>query len=139
MKLVHGSEAADKVNAFYQAQGVRALARDHDLFFLALEVETIFGAVRYCIENKVPLLRSMMIDENVRRAGLGSLLLKRFSRFLDDTGTRNVFCVPYAHLEHFYQSAGFAKVREDSAPGFLQARLIEYRQKPAEFILMMRP
>jgi N-acetylglutamate synthase-like GNAT family acetyltransferase len=139
VKLVPGAEAAEKVNAFYQAHGGRALARDHDLFFLALDGETILGAVRYCVENDVPLLRSMMIDGSVRRGGLGTLLLKRFSTFLDETDARNVFCVPYAHLESFYQSVGFQKVREDSAPDFLQARLREYRQKPTEFILMMRP
>jgi N-acetylglutamate synthase-like GNAT family acetyltransferase len=139
IEMIKGLDASDIVNPFYQAHAGKAVARDADLFFVAFMNDKVVGAVRFCVENEVPMLRSMMIDKDYRRQKIGQQLLTAFNEYLEQNKVQNTFCLPYAHLIEFYGSIGFQKIAESEAPLFLQERLAEYRKKPDQFTCMMRP
>jgi N-acetylglutamate synthase-like GNAT family acetyltransferase len=124
-----GSSAKLAVETFLHANGSRAVARPDDLFFLAYENDEIIGSVRFCVEEKTPMLRTMMIGENARRRGVGSQLLDEFRSYLDQNEIHDVYCIPYSHLLDFYSQIGFSLIDESKLPEFLQARLVEYRSK----------
>lgn len=138
VRVVSGAEAKPVIDAFYQRCASKHLARDSDIFFLALVDEQVVGAVRFCVEFKTPLLRSMMIDEKFRQRGIGRKLLKAFETYLDDRGIQETYCIPYSHLAQFYGQIGFRLTNEVEAPVFLQERLIEYRNLPKTFVCMRR-
>lgn len=129
-----GLHEDDQLADFYG----KPLARKSDLFFLAYALDELVGAVRFCVEEDVPLLRSMVIKETAQRKGIGTQLLHEFEAHLRRTETRNIYCLPYAHLTEFYAQIGFRQVAEETIPLFLQKRLMEYRTKPGEFICMHR-
>lgn len=116
-----------------------AKARLDDIFFLAMMDETLIGCVRYCIENNTPMLRTMRVDTNHQRRGVGLALLASFAAYLDDRNIRNVFCLPYSHLEAFYGRIGFGRVHQNSAPRFLQERLRGYDPTGTHYLCMKRP
>ena len=138
-----GPESALVVDPFYSSQGARHEARETDLFFVASRGPEVLGTVRFCEEFGTPLLRSMMVAESDRRAGVGRLLLNAFENHLKSLGDPETFCLPYAHLVGFYGLIGFELVVDESLiPQFLQDRLIEYRAKHADsgkkFVCMRR-
>lgn len=135
---IQGAQSLALLNSFYTQYGGRPLARESDVFFYALECESILGAVRFCLEEETPLLRSMLIHPDFRRQGLGRQLLIEFEAYLIAQNIKNTFCLPYEHLESFYGEIGFKKIDESDAPLFLRERLVEYRKKPQSFICMSR-
>jgi N-acetylglutamate synthase-like GNAT family acetyltransferase len=124
--LQAGREAAGLVDLFYASNGSSGRARSDDLFFLPIREEKLIGCVRYCVEHETPMLRTVQVHLDHRRQGVGRALLHRFAAYLDNHGDRNVFCLPYSHLENFYGLIGFARVSRNDAPGFLQERLSAY-------------
>lgn len=138
IKVIPGTEAASLVNPFYLSQSGKALARDFDLFFIAFKNAEVVGAVRYCEEENVPMLRSMMVREDQRGNGIGQHLLRAFEKHLVDNQIKNTFCLPYGHLGKFYGLIGFKVIAEENAPQFLQERLREYRKKPDVFMCLQR-
>lgn len=138
IKVIPGAEAASLVNPFYLSQSGKAFARDSDLFFIAFKNAEVVGAVRYCEEENVPMLRSMMVREDQRGHGIGQHLLRAFERYLNDNRIQNTYCLPYGHLGDFYGFIGFKIIEENTAPKFLQDRLAEYRKKPDVFMCMKR-
>lgn len=138
IKKVSGSEFKSKIDAFYARYGMSARARDTDLFFLAFNQEEVIGSVRFCIEEDVAVLRSMMIADFARAKGLGFRLLQEFQAHLNSNKTVEAYCLPYAHLEKFYGKIGFKKIADDEAPKFLQERAVDYRAKGETTILMKR-
>ena len=138
---VLGAEGSALVNPFYVSQGANAIARPEDLFFLALVGDSIVGAVRFCIEEGAPMLRSMMVHRDHRQQGIGRILLKEFDDYLNAKSYRDTHCLPYGHLVGFYGLIGFEKRVEVSAPAFLIERLADYRAKnpTTDYIYMRRP
>jgi N-acetylglutamate synthase-like GNAT family acetyltransferase len=133
-----GLEVKAEVDAFYAKNGGNARARDEDLFFLARVEEKLAGAVRFCLEEGHPMLRSMMIREDLRSKGLGKCLLGAFAEFLDEENIRSVHCLPFNYLEKFYGSIGFRKADPEQIPAFLATRMAEYNKKPQKVICMVR-
>lgn len=138
IKIIPGAEAAGLVNSFYQEHGSKAVARDVDTFFVAFNGADVVGAVRFCVENDTPLLRTMMIHKDYRRQKIGQLLLAAFKEYLEKNQVRDTYCLPYAHLLEFYGSIGFKLIEEKKAPLFLQERLLQYRKQPELFACMVR-
>lgn len=139
IEIQDGAQSQTLVDPFYAKNGSQGLARPEDVFFLAMLESELVGCVRFCVEEKTPLLRTMMIDQKYRRSGIGLSLLKAFASFLDENSIRDVFCLPYAHLDQFYGKIGFQSVDETDTPAFLLARLAKYRAKEDNFICMRRP
>jgi N-acetylglutamate synthase-like GNAT family acetyltransferase len=134
-----GDRVRDLVDAFYERNGSSARARPDDIFLLAMMDETLIGCVRYCIENNTPMLRTMRVDTNHQRRGVGLALLAGFAEYLDGRNIRNVFCLPYSHLEEFYGRIGFVRVSLNSTPPFLQERLHGYDPTGTHYLCMKRP
>jgi N-acetylglutamate synthase-like GNAT family acetyltransferase len=134
-----GHEVHQAVNTFYASNGSNAKARPDDLFFLAMEGDSVIGCVRYCVENEVPMLRTMRVTQAWQRQGVGLALLTRFVGYIDEHRIRDVFCLPYSHLDRFYGLRGFMTLPIDQAPVFLQERLQIYDPTGALYICMKRP
>jgi len=139
IRLRKGREAAPLVDVFYAFNRSSGRARPDDLFFLAMKRAKLIGCVRYCVEHETPMLRTMQVHPDYRRQGVGRSLLIRFAAYLDDHGDRNVYCLPYSHLENFYELIGFVRVSPDDAPGFLKERLSTYDPAGTRYICMRRP
>lgn len=139
-KKASGLEVTSQVNAFLEKNGGHGASRDSDLFFLAMLDGTVVGSVRFCIEESTPMLRTMMIEEDFRKLGVGSKLLKLFQEYLDANSIRDTFCVPYSHLRAFYSKIGFEPCDESTAPPFLKERIVGYRARNPEkhYALMKR-
>ena len=139
IQVKDGDVARLLVDPLFERNGSRARAREDDLFFLAMIENSLAGCVRYCVESGTPMLRSMMVDEQQRRMGIGLKLLQEFAAYLDRNQIQNVYCLPYAHLETFYARAGFLRVHPGEAPAFLQERLQDYTWTGTRCICMRRP
>jgi N-acetylglutamate synthase-like GNAT family acetyltransferase len=139
IEMKNGPEVRTLVDPFYAIHGSRGSARDADVFFLAMEKDRLTGCVRYCVEQQTPLLRTMMIDQKLRRKGIGLMLLEKFAAYLDQNNIHNVFCLPYAHLEAFYGTIGFHRVDTDEIPAFLLERMGVYEEGGSRNICMRRP
>lgn len=139
IEVASGREVQQAVDAFYSSNGSDAKARPDDLFFLAMEEDSMIGCVRYCVENEVPMLRTMRVARAYQRQGVGLAMLTRFVHYLDEHQIRNVFCLPYAHLDRFYGLRGFVSLPANEAPAFLQERLQSYDPAGTLYICMKRP
>ena len=139
IELREGRDVAKLVDSFYEFNGSSGRSRPDDLFFLAMSGESLLGCVRYCVENETPMLRTMQVHRDRRRQRIGLSLLTRFAEYLDTSCIRNVYCLPYPHLEDFYGRVGFVRVSAVDAPAFLQERLRAYDPSGTLYICMRRP
>src|SRR5215510_9151537 len=85
-----------------------------------------YGAVRLSPENRVLVLRGMMIAPSRQRQGIGARMLSEASKLM---GSQECFCLPHGWLEGFYGIIGFAKIDDHDAPPHLRERLAEGRKK----------
>lgn len=61
IEQVQGKDATPAVDEFYKRNGSKGTAREDDLFFIAYSGDKIVGCVRFCIEEGIPLLRTMYV------------------------------------------------------------------------------
>jgi len=79
----------------------------------------------------------MRVKVQERGKGTGSKLLKAIDKQING---RQCYCLPFGHLEKFYNKIGFMKVEPANAPLFLQKRFIEYKKKfPSTLIMIKQP
>lgn len=138
VRTANGSAAKAQMNSFYESVGSLGRARDEDLFFIAYKDGLIAGCVRYCVESKLPMLRTMMVAREFRNNGVGRALLKSFEEFLEEHSVRNTYVIPFEHLENFYGSIGFKKVTGIQIPTYLKDRLELYKSSGKQYICMHR-
>lgn len=138
VRRAQGSTVKAQMNAFYESVGSLGRARDEDLFFVAYKDGHLAGCVRFCVESKIPMLRTMQVAKEFRRMGVGHELLKAFAEYLDENNIRNTYCIPFAHLEEFYESIGFKKVVGILIPTYLKERLELYSSSGKQYICMHR-
>lgn len=101
--------------------------------------DDVVGIIRLCHENKFYVLRTMQIHPNYQRKGLGAQILKKYDQLLRERQIDEVYCMPYAHLESFYNKIGFVKICDSDAPIFLQERVKATRiRKPNEPVILMK-
>ena len=125
-----------RVDSFCRERGYRGFLCPEAAVVVAELGRDLIGLGRIQAEGGVLVLRGMRVDMPHRRSGIGTRLLELL---LAAIGTRACYCIPYAHLRGFYQSAGFIDHETPSAPGFLRDRLNEYREAGNDVILMLRP
>jgi len=139
IKNLWGKEAKSVVRAIYHDEGNGIVIRESDLFFVCVVNGIAAASVRYCVEGDgVPMLRTMRVSKKFQRQGLGLRLLHAFAEYLDKNNIRDVFCLPYLHLDGFYGAIGFKIVRDDEVPLFLQERMREYGAKGQRVLCMRR-
>ena len=136
VERVFGRDARERLAEFYGREWDDTKIRDEDLFFLALEGEAIIGSVRYCVEEGSSMFRSLLIDRAARSRGIGKLLVKACTKYMQEAAVSVAYCIPYAHLEGYYTALGFKRVDGGLVPEFLQLRIREYRASGSNVICM---
>jgi pimeloyl-ACP methyl ester carboxylesterase/GNAT superfamily N-acetyltransferase len=128
----------ERVRAFYVACGHRGLLAAGDRVLVAEREGEIIGAVRFCVEEGVQVLRTMRVRTDAQRRGVGRALLQRFATLLEGGPC---YCLPFAHLAGFYGEIGFREVAPEDLPPHLARRLAQYRaERPrVDMIAMRRP
>ena len=125
-----------KIREFYQRVGYAAdISEDDDIITARMDGD-IIGAVRLCQENGVTVLRGMYVADDFQRAGVGTILLKKFLKLLAEKNIGEAYCIPYTHLETFYARIGFRQITPLAAPEFLRRRLLKYLNEERDCILM---
>ncbi|WP_288379054.1 GNAT family N-acetyltransferase [uncultured Massilia sp.] len=127
---------ADALARLYRDAGYGAAVGAEDTVLVAKTAASLVGAVRLCREEGVLVLRGMQVRRDVQRQGIGSRLLATCLPYL---ARAEAFCLPYAHLEGFYATAGFAPADSAALPAFLADRLATYRSRGQDVIAMRRP
>jgi N-acetylglutamate synthase-like GNAT family acetyltransferase len=138
IQIIRGGEFKDSIDSFYAAHGSRAKARVDDIYFLAFLSKEIIGAVRFCIEEGTPMLRTMLVDLSYRKLGIGTKLLEAYANFVVERSIHDIYCLPYPHLEKFYAKIGFYKIDISTAPKFLEHRAKLYLEGNEIVICMKR-
>lgn len=125
----------DAVADFYDRCGYTGGIQPGDMTFIAKSTEEILGAARLAIENGVLVLRGMQVIKNLQRHGIGKNLLTALNKAI---GTRECYCIPYAHLKEFYGCIGFFEIAPSIGPAHLQERLKQYLDSGLNVVLMSR-
>jgi GNAT superfamily N-acetyltransferase len=124
-----------RIEASYAAWGYRGGVLPQDIVYVAEQECDAVAAVRRTREHGFVLLRGMYVAPERQRRGIGSRLLDFFVSHLD----RSVcYCVPYVHLRAFYGRAGFVPLDHTLAPAFLRERLVAYRARGLDVLVMRR-
>lgn len=109
---------------------------DNDLgVFIAEDDGIIIGVMRLCVEEGHTILRTVHVQEEYRGRDIGRRMLERFQEAVRGV---DCYCVPYAHLVHFYGIIGFQQIPPEEAPPHLAERMKSYRERGLDAILMMR-
>ena len=138
IKRLVGKEVAPLVDAFYEQEGKNHRANPGDLFFVAYLDNKVVGLCRFCIEENTPLLRSMIVQSDLRAQKIGAKILESFENYLNENNIGPTYCIPYDHLEKFYSLINFKVVRDEDCPAFLQERIKKYRSNNQERFMMMK-
>ena len=137
------------VNKFYKACRYSAKAGRTDVVFVVrLQAESahqpIIAALRLQLQqSNIALvgaspsyfLRSMCVAPEYRRQGVGLFLLQELRPFLQD---HSCYCYPFAHLQSFYSSIGFALRDPSTAPAHMVEAFMRYRRQGRDIVLMSR-
>jgi GNAT superfamily N-acetyltransferase len=125
-----------RISAAYSEWGYGAGIAPNDTAWLSEVAGALIGVVRVAPEHGTLVLRGMRIAERWRRLGIGSRMLTAVASWLNG---RECYCVPYAHLVHFYGQIGFVEISPDAAPAFLSSRVAEYKRRSLSVLVMVRP
>ena len=121
-----------QVKRFFRDQGFRAQApKSEDIYIAQLE-QRIIGALRLQPFQPFWLLRSMCIDQDYQRQGIGLFMLKQLHAELNE---RQCFCFPFKYLDHFYQTAGFNPITPEQAPKIIADKFNHYRSQGKDILL----
>jgi GNAT superfamily N-acetyltransferase len=134
VRLARREELA-RVREFLAAWAYRHQVTDEARVLVAESDGALVGLVRLEAEHGTTVLRGMRVDPAHQRRGIGTALLAEAVRQLGGTPC---YCIPYTHLLDFYAQAGFAEVAPAAAPDFLRARVLDYRERGLDVILMKR-
>ena len=124
-----------QIGSFYLACGYDGGVSEADTVLVAYDGTELAGAVRLCPDSEVIVLRGMQVLPRFQRQGIGTLLL---AACVPHFGPHAVFCLPWAHLEAFYASVGFARINPEAAPDFLSQRYSSYIARGLKVIVMER-
>lgn len=138
IEIISGLNGQEIIDPFYEQESKTHRARNTDLFFAAFAGTKIVGVCRFCVEEKTPMLRSMVVHAPLRSNKIGSMILESFEQYLDKNNFSPTYCIPYAYLSRFYEQIGFKVIKEEDAPKFLQERIKDYRGRNSELFMIMR-
>jgi N-acetylglutamate synthase-like GNAT family acetyltransferase len=126
-----GAMVGDRTEAvaFYREQLGRevAIADDEELL-LERDDGAVIAAVRLTPGHGTLELRTMVVDRQRQRTGVGSRLLARASRAIGD---RECYCLCWSYLEGFYGQVGFVRVDPATLPEFLRERFASSKDQIA--------
>ena len=120
----------------YRSWGYNGEIGNDDRVYVATHQGCPIGLVRRTDDQGILMLRGMQVDPNFQRQRVGTRLLRAF---VAELPTRECYCIPFSHLVEFYGEEGFEHYDESAAPAFLRERLVQYRAKGYDVVLMRRP
>lgn len=126
----------ERVRTAYAEWGYCGGILPGDEILIAEEDGRLVGLVRRLVEHGTTMLRGMQVAPDARGRGVGSRLL---DAFVDRIDGLECYCIPFAHLVHFYGRQGFRVELEDVTPAFLADRARAYRAKGLDVVVMRRP
>lgn len=133
------SDFQKQAEDFYKLCGRDTQLEADNTLVVAFHEDTLIGVVRLCLEYECFVLRTMQVRTDFQAQGVGLQILNRFQKLLSERRIETTYCMPYAHLERFYEKIGFAKINEQDAPLFLQERVNQNRvKKPHEPVILMK-
>lgn len=140
IKIHLSSDIKSQADNFYKSCGSEGKVDSLDVLVVAYDDNEMVGLVRLCRENGFYVLRTMRVRESYQKKGVGLSLLRNFQDLIVSSKILKTYCIPYLHLESFYEKIGFKKITEENAPDFLIQRIRSMRiKKPLEkFIIMLR-
>lgn len=128
-----------ELQRFYKKNGHKGKIQHSDTCLSLMLDKKIIAAVRLSpspsSDGQYVLLKGLWVKREMRRTGLGSLLLQKTTQYLEST-QQTCYCLAYKHLETFYRLHCFNIESEDSAPTFLWQRYQRYNSQGKELILM---
>ena len=133
-----GTHAVEKAKPLYQKYFGRSNIREDETYFFAEKSGELIGVVRLSYEESTYLLRSMLVVPNLRGKSIGLRILEAFEEYLVENSISTVYCLPWGRLEHFYEKIGFKRSLENTAPVFLQNRLVDYQKENEDEIICMK-
>lgn len=131
------NESLSYIKDHYVSFGYDSEILEDDTYLLAYDDIRLVAIVRVSTEMDQAVLRGMFIDNEYRRKGIGSQMIKELAVFIDKNFDQ-CFCIPLGHLGPFYQQIGFEKITDQEAPLFIQKRIDNYRQSEMDVLLMKR-
>ncbi|WP_051202110.1 GNAT family N-acetyltransferase [Ferrimonas senticii] len=122
------AEQAPLATAFYRRCGSKEQARGDERIAVLRRSSASGVAVIAAVLRLTPcegywLLRALLVDPDHRQQGLASMLLD----FAGAEFAEPIWCFPYPHLRHLYQTAGFRESADVPAP--IAARHLAYSRK----------
>lgn len=114
----------EKVVLFYKSVGEDVIL-DSSTVLVAMVDGRIVGAVRLVEEFDVLVLRTMNVDPQFQRQGVGTALLQKATVLIAD---RVCYCLPYPHVKAFYEKFDFIEVEPATLPDHLRERYREYTE-----------
>jgi predicted GNAT family N-acyltransferase len=101
---------------FYTEQGIpEELDQDEKddkaIHFIALNNEEIIATGRLFSHNGQGHISRIAVDKKFRRKGIGKKIVEILMQKAQEQQLKYLYLFPHAHLEGFYQSLGFNKVR----------------------------
>jgi N-acetylglutamate synthase-like GNAT family acetyltransferase len=125
----------EDIKVFYSQCGYGGGLSEQDLILVTHLEAKIVGVVRLCPDTGFFVLRGMQILAPFQRQGIGIKLLQACTEQLVD---QVCYCIPWQHLQSFYQKAGFQEVSPVGVPVLLRKRLNDYISRGMNVILMCR-
>lgn len=122
------------VNSFYKQQGHKGKANGSDRVFVLETDSQLLGAVRLVPFEGYYWLRSLQIAQTWQRKGLGIHMLTE----INQTVPENIYCFPYAHLQHFYETAGYHLIKPENCPENIRSLFSRYSGTDNKILLMAR-
>ncbi len=122
------------VNKFYKQARYSSKAGRGEVVFVLKSDSGIVAAVR--LQPKADgwyFLRAMCVHPDIRRQGVGALLLASMQEFLR---VNSVYCFPFDHLVTFYAQAGFRVEDLTEAPDSMRDACLRYQQQGRKICLM---
>jgi len=136
MKIFEANEKLKKdINSFYKEQGYHSDWSKNERAFVAFDGDKLVGCVKVEKLGDISVLRGMYIDKCYQGNKLGTELIRFIEPLLNEYLS---FCMPFSHLETFYQKIGFKQVSLDVFPDGLIKRFFDYEKAGYIIIPMQR-
>jgi len=121
------------VKQFYKQNGMRAQAPKGDLIYIARLNNQIVAALRLHPVGDSYLLRSMCVDTQQRKQGIGSALLSYCQSAFSEI---NCYSFPFEYLQGFYHRANFKPCKAENAPTDITLKFTRYLENGKKICLM---
>jgi len=111
------------------------IGREDEVYVLrqSSESNAIIASVRLIKLDRFLILRSMVVSQNKRQEGIGTILLNHLCARLSST---KCWCFPFEHLYQFYSDNGFECIPPEACPVEIRQKYQQYLSQGRKLLLM---